>query len=344
MRLIPLNLARIICIIVILTITTAINTPSLHAAPMSPGVIRVVKIIGLVTAIEKATERSIELNTGDRLKEGYAVETGPESQATLLFSNGATISMDQNSKFSIDEFIQEPFQTNRFNLAQIQKEPTSSRTRVYVNYGQVRGSVKGLNTLGGSRYDIGSPIGIAGIRGTTYELVISKIGSDFTGTFTIVEGQAFFISRNNNYLPVESNSQVTIGISTLGSEVLTTSSLDPNLAASISSATGSAQGSFSDLSALEFDASNADVPTDTTSTDSTSGDAVDNTADSTTDSSDSSTSGDAAATTTDSNVKASSSAASTSEPASEASLPIETTDLPETTTEAPSASPATGTP
>jgi hypothetical protein len=53
---------------------------------------------------------------GDVLTEGLVIKTGQFAEVLLLFSNGTTATIDENSEFFITEFTQTPFKQSEKNL------------------------------------------------------------------------------------------------------------------------------------------------------------------------------------------------------------------------------------
>jgi len=96
----------------------------------------------------------------------------------LVFSNGPR-SASAGFKVSVDEFTQDPFAED-VKLSELKEEPTKSHTKLRMTYGELVGNVKHLNAK--STFDVQTPVGAAGIRGTTFRLVYRPSGN----------GQAFF--------------------------------------------------------------------------------------------------------------------------------------------------------
>lgn len=64
--------------------------------------------------------------------EGTTIETKPNSNASVVLSNGTGIYFDVNTRVEIREFQQESFRPNRSDM---EDEPSLSHTRLYVDYG-----------------------------------------------------------------------------------------------------------------------------------------------------------------------------------------------------------------
>lgn len=136
------------------------------AGKLEKPVVQVYLAKGNVSLIDIASGERRPLQRGDLLGEGYAIETGADSSALLLFSNGSTVNVTPESYVNIAEYTQEPFEMSVRNYSLLGEDPSPSSTRLELHYGTVVGSVRKLNPE--SKYVINSPTGSAGIRGTTF--------------------------------------------------------------------------------------------------------------------------------------------------------------------------------
>lgn len=177
-----------------------------------PGVIRVMRLVGTATIQEDSSGKTVTLRPGDVLAEHYTLKTGPYSSVVLLFSNGSTLIIKAETELSISKFIQDPFQTNTTYMSQLEAEPSQSQTTLKLNYGTLVGKVKPLNTEEGSTYDVATPIGIAGIRGTSFLLHVGKE----EGTLQVAEGEMFFLpslgDNEGQYRIAKTETQLSISI------------------------------------------------------------------------------------------------------------------------------------
>lgn len=108
---------------------------------------------------------------GMLLPEGYWVETGQGGNVLLLLSNGTVVTITENSKMRVDSFDQEPFESPGDSVEDFKEEPSSSNVLVDLEVGSLVVQTKKLNKK--SNFEIKSPLGVAGIRGTEF-----KIGFD----------------------------------------------------------------------------------------------------------------------------------------------------------------------
>ena len=88
-----------------------------------------------------------------------------------LLSNGTVVTITENSKMRVDSFDQEPFESPGDSVEDFKEEPSSSNALVDLEVGSLVVQTKKLNKK--SNFEINSPLGVAGIRGTEF-----KIGFD----------------------------------------------------------------------------------------------------------------------------------------------------------------------
>ena len=107
---------------------------------------------------------------GVLLPEGHWVETGPKGSALLLLSNGTVVTVAENSKMRVEAFNQEPFEAGGKLINDLKEEPSSSSVLVNLEVGSLVVQTKKLNKK--SNFEISSPLGTAGIRGTEFKMGI----------------------------------------------------------------------------------------------------------------------------------------------------------------------------
>lgn len=182
-------------------ITTAValglaTVTALAQADMVVGNVRAVSVTG--TAFQETKKgQSSRLKEGDFLNQGSTVRTSGDARVILLFDNGSTIEVRPDTRFSIDEFLIDPLDTESIDYRSIKEEPTRSLTRVSVPQGNILTKTPKLNR--GSSYDIGTPLGTAGIRGTVVNILVTQQASTFVvteGRIEVTKGaQSFFIGE-----------------------------------------------------------------------------------------------------------------------------------------------------
>lgn len=161
----------------------------LAQAQTQAGAIKAVRISGEVTRIA-ASGAPGPVAEGQALIETDTIVTGRNSGVVLVFMNGSSVKLAAESRLAIEEFKMDPA-GETIAVAALKEEPTTSRTRLNLAYGDLVGSVKKLHAS--SRFDIRTPVGAAGIRGTTFRIVL-RFGSDGRVAFTLstAEGRVVF--------------------------------------------------------------------------------------------------------------------------------------------------------
>jgi len=144
---------------------------------------------------------------------GASIRTEANGNVVLLFQNGSTINIRPNSKFSIQEFSCESFDPSKVDYPSLKAEQgKSSRTRVSVQDGSIIANVRRLK--GGSTFDIGTPLGTAGIRGTTVYAEVDMANAANPVAFGVADGSAVFTLNSGQSVPV--NGGAAIGVSPQG--------------------------------------------------------------------------------------------------------------------------------
>ena len=110
---------------------------------------------------------SSEFTSGSILPVGYEVITGKNSSVLCLLSNGTLLTVRENSDMRVESFSQEAFDANGLVMEKMDKEPSSSKVMLDLDIGSLVIKTKKLNK--GSQFEIESPIGTAGIRGTEFQ-------------------------------------------------------------------------------------------------------------------------------------------------------------------------------
>jgi len=108
---------------------------------------------------------------GDTLPFGVSAETGQGSSMLGILSNGTLMTMRENTRMKIGEFTQTPFDPKNQKLSDLEEEPSSSEVTIDLDVGSLIIKTKKLNK--NSKLDIHSPLGVAGIRGTEFQMAMS---------------------------------------------------------------------------------------------------------------------------------------------------------------------------
>lgn len=187
-----------------------------------PGITVIVEATGSVQVIEAPGKPAQPVQKGQQIPEGAFLVTGADGRVDLAFSNGAFMQIQENSRFGIGSFEQEayefvfsngeairPKELKDFGADEavlttmdaseeawnkLEQEPTTSITQFTLEYGTMVGQSKKLRP--GSRMEIITPIGVAGIRGTTWRLTIQRVGGPgsnvYRGTLDVGRGLVDF--------------------------------------------------------------------------------------------------------------------------------------------------------
>jgi hypothetical protein len=167
---------------------------------------------GKVEVIDDGSKSSRNLKTKDVISEKHTVKVGEASASTLVFSNGATISLQQKSELVISEFLQDPFSVP-FSVAAESEESTVSTTKLNLSEGEVICKVKKLRIDEGSSLTISTPVGAAGVRGTTFAVTYSpNPDGNGQGTYTlsVTEGEVSMTDANGNVTIITAGREIEI--------------------------------------------------------------------------------------------------------------------------------------
>ena len=164
---------------------------------MVPGNIRAVKVDGTAWQTIGSQGQRQRLKEGDFLIQGNAVITSNDARVILLFQNGSTVDLQPGTKFSVDQFLVDPFDTEKIDYRTIRKEPSRSTTKLRVDDGTITAKVAKLKPA--SAYNIVTPLGTAGIRGTVVTVSVNRNAATFVVTQGMIQvtrnGQTFWVAE-----------------------------------------------------------------------------------------------------------------------------------------------------
>lgn len=141
-----------------------------------------------------------ETGAGKTLIEGQKIKTGDDGKMILLLSNGSLTTLQRDSELVLEKFRQKPFvQEPNKKIKDLPNEPSNSETKLKLSHGELMFNVKKLNA--GSTFEIESPIGLAGIRGTTgtTEARLDPQTGSYTGGLDMLEGNVNFQVGDQNF-------------------------------------------------------------------------------------------------------------------------------------------------
>lgn len=175
-----------------------------------PGQIVAARVVGTVTATNTIDGAQRVLAINDTVTQNYEIVTGAGASVVLVFSNGASLNLGAESRLSIEEFLQDPFATE-VSVAALTEEPTTSTTRVHLSRGELVGNVKRLKHEAGSTFIVNTPVGAAGIRGTTFRIVFRPDASgQVFFTLSTAEGVVLFEAPAAEGVSVETGNEVVV--------------------------------------------------------------------------------------------------------------------------------------
>ena len=137
----------------------------------SKGAIIIASLEGQVTVTNNETQAQLpasQVKAGGLLFDGHTIKTGPSSKIILLLSNGTVSTIKSDSALNIKKFTQEKFDPGKKKLSDMKGEPSSSQTVMDLELGDMVFDVKKLDKR--SSFNIESPVGTAGIRGTSGQM------------------------------------------------------------------------------------------------------------------------------------------------------------------------------
>ena len=173
-------------------------------APAAParvkGKIIVARVLGHVEVISNADGHSRTLHDGDFISDQTTVVTAVGSTVILAFSNGATVDVAADTHLNIEQFEQDPFAED-VKFSELKREPTTSTTRLSLTKGELVGKVVHLNIDRGSEFTVQTPVGAAGIRGTTFQITYNP-GPNGQAFFTITTLDGTVVFTGTTVLPV----------------------------------------------------------------------------------------------------------------------------------------------
>ena len=171
---------------------------SIASAIQSKGAIIIASMEGEVTVTNNLTGVSLpgdRIKTGGLIFDGHTVKTGAGSKVVLLFSSGTITTLKADSVLNIKKFAQEKFDPkNTGKLSDRADEPSPSETIIDLNLGDMVVDVKKLKKE--SSFNIDSPVGTAGIRGTVPAIQVIKLpDGGFNQTTNMLRGEIEFMPK-----------------------------------------------------------------------------------------------------------------------------------------------------
>ncbi len=158
----------------------------------------VIKVIGSGTALDSATQLQVPLAVGSLVLPQQVIKTGKDSYAILALTNGSLIRVGANTQLILTELkLAQP--TGAYDYTTAEAEPSSSQTKIKVNSGAVLLKVKKLKFDQGSQFIVETPVGTAGVRGTTYRVAYASNDSQVAAyKVSLLEGVVNFKANTSS--------------------------------------------------------------------------------------------------------------------------------------------------
>lgn len=163
-----------------------VSTASVQAAPVqNKAVVRAVR--GTANYSSDAGANWKKLNVGASLKQNSVIRTAPGSTVDLfLGDNGPVVRVTESTTMGIDKLTRDATGVD-----------TVIETQLDLRNGRILGNVKKLAEA--SKYEVKTPFGVAGIRGTRYDISADGRVTVIEGTVIVVyvvEGEAVTVTVN----------------------------------------------------------------------------------------------------------------------------------------------------
>ena len=161
------------------------------------GALIIASVEGQVTVLNNETQKPLDASkvvAGGIIYDGHTVQTGPSSKMVLLLTNGTIATIKSDSSLNIKKFTQEKFDMSKTNLSELKGEPSKSNVVIDIEIGDMVVDVKKLDKQ--SSFNIESPVGTAGIRGTVPAIsVVQMPDGGFQQKTAMLRGEIAFTPR-----------------------------------------------------------------------------------------------------------------------------------------------------
>jgi hypothetical protein len=209
-------------------------------AESNQGALILISTEGTVWYLDEKETQQEEIKIGSIIPSSYMVETGEDGKLTGLLSNGTLLTLTENTRMKVAMFEQKPFEDDGRKLADLPGEPSQSNVDLELEYGSLVVKTKKLSK--GSVLNINSPLGVAGIRGTEFQMASNPgQGVQLDVTESTV---AFTPPGGGQPIPVSQGS----GLSVSPSGVATQRPVNPVVATKIESTNQAATEATQDVS------------------------------------------------------------------------------------------------
>ena len=159
-------------------------------------------------------------SVGKKVLPKTILSTGNNGKVALLFSNGTLITIKPGSRFYLRTYKQlEGIVAGDVEPGKLEEEPTQSELSGHLDYGDL--IVKAPKLKKGSSMKLTSPLGVAGIRGTMFQLlaVRNSVTGDIMGGINLISGDIDFTDTGGNLVTLLSGQSIQLATSKLGEPV-----------------------------------------------------------------------------------------------------------------------------
>lgn len=125
-----------------------------------------ISVSGEVEVLRDGKDPALQVMTGNPVMEKDMIRTKSRSRAVIRFVDGNTLAIDQRSRVDISEYI---------------TEKDIFKGDIRLPYGKVEAAVdprvvQKISQAKGNRFEIRTPTGVAGVRGTTFSVMTTETG------------------------------------------------------------------------------------------------------------------------------------------------------------------------
>ncbi|MDD5085126.1 MAG: FecR family protein [Candidatus Omnitrophica bacterium] len=118
---------------------------------------------------------------GMQLTMGDAVKTGKDGSVKIEFKDGGTLTLQKETDIKV--------------LRAEEKEKTT-QTEVDMKIGKLRAQIQKLKA--GSKFDVKTPVSVATVRGTTYDLFVYESNGQIYADMNVVSGDVWWSNMDNS--------------------------------------------------------------------------------------------------------------------------------------------------
>ena len=161
------------------------------------GALIIASVEGQVTVTNNESQQPLpaaKIVAGGVIYDGHTIKTGPSAKMILLLTNGTVATIKADSSLNIKKFTQEKFDMSKTNINDLSGEPSKSDTVIDIEIGDMVVDVKKLDKK--SSFNIESPVGTAGIRGTVPAISVTQTpDGGFQQNTSMLRGEIAFTPR-----------------------------------------------------------------------------------------------------------------------------------------------------